>query len=509
MLGLGFQPSNFSDYGDPQASFTDTLASNGSISSKSWSYTAGAYYRLKRVFGSLIFGGYDASRFTPNDVRFAMAGDNLRDLVVTLRSITSTTSKENTTLMSSPEFMFIDSTVPDLWLPTSVCQEFEKAFGLKLDNASGRYLLDSTTHDSLKALNPNITLTLSNQKDGGPTVGIVLPYAAFDQSISTPLYSGNTTYFPIRQAQNESMYTLGRIFLQEAYVTAHYNSRTFNVSQAVFDDTASPHVLALPSVLPSPGGNGGGTGDSTGSSNDGSSSSGSGLSGGDIAGIVVGSIAGCVIVGLLIFFCCPCGFCPVWRRRDKEDKRPSTPIQEIDGKRVGDSNATAYSTQASGFTSEVPGEDAKFEIAGNPIMHPQELEAEVPNGILAGLTSALRSDGHGNGQESSSEETTGVSSMSSDSPHRPLLEMDGNGSRRLGGPLDRDGHVEDVISPVSPTVPSMMERVRGQPHIAVDSPTVPSMMERVRGQPHIAVDSPTDTAMTWSPRTPIRESDDE
>jgi hypothetical protein len=82
ILGLGFQPTNFSDYVNPQVSFSDTLVSNDSISSMSWSYTAGAYYRLKGIFGSLIFGGYDASRFTPNDLVFTMTGGNLRDIVL-------------------------------------------------------------------------------------------------------------------------------------------------------------------------------------------------------------------------------------------------------------------------------------------------------------------------------------------------------------------------------------------------------------------------------------------
>lgn len=149
IFGLGFQPANFSTYGNSQASFADTLWSNGTISSMSWGYTAGAYYRLKSIFGELIFGGYDAARFTPNDVIFTMTDDNLRDIVVTVRSITSTTSSGNTTLMSTPEFAFIDSSVSELWLPTTVCQAFEKTFGLTLDSASGLCLINASTHSSL------------------------------------------------------------------------------------------------------------------------------------------------------------------------------------------------------------------------------------------------------------------------------------------------------------------------------------------------------------------------
>ncbi|KAG4432803.1 hypothetical protein IFR05_011714 [Cadophora sp. M221] len=375
MLGMGFQPTNFTGYESPQASFADTLYTNGTISSMSWSYTAGAYYRLKSVFGSLIFGGYDASMFTPNPIRFSMASDNLRDLVVTIRSITSTTSAGNTTLMSTPIFAFIDSAVPDFYLPVSVCQQFEKAFGLTLDQASGRYLINNTTHENLKTLNPNITFTLANQKEGGETTDIVLPYAAFDLNITTPLLTNSSSlYFPLKQTSNENLYVLGRAFLQEAYVTAHYNSRTFNVSQTLFSDNASPTLVALPATLPS-------STTSTGSNNPNSthtpsSSSKTKLSGGAIAGIVLGSLVGLALLFLLIFF--------LLRRRRRRAAAAKAEgerglVHEIDsGKRVDPTAESAYAAQASALTSEVSGKDSRVEKWGVPIMHPQELEADVP-----------------------------------------------------------------------------------------------------------------------------------
>jgi hypothetical protein len=177
----------------------------------SWSYTAGAYYRLKSVFGNLIFGGYDASRFTPNHVVFTMTGDNLRDIVVTIRGITATTGQGNTTLMSSPEFAFIDSAVPEIWLPVDVCHQFEKAFGLEVDLASGLYLLNDTTHQNLLNMNPKITFTLANEKSGGVTTDIVLPYGAFDLNVTAPVVINETSYyFPIRSTSDDTLYTLGR-----------------------------------------------------------------------------------------------------------------------------------------------------------------------------------------------------------------------------------------------------------------------------------------------------------
>ena len=481
MLGLGFQPTNFSGYGNPQASFSDTLYSNGTISSMSWSYTAGAYYRLKSVFGQLVFGGYDASRFTPNDVGFTMTGDNLRDIVVTVQSITSTTASGNTTLMSTPIFSFIDSTVPEIWLPIAVCQEFEKAFGLTLDNATGLYLINSSTHNSLLNLNPNITFALSNQKSGGPTVDLVLPYAAFDLNASEPFLTNATSlYFPIKQASDDTEYTLGRTFLQETYVTTDYNSRTFNVSQCIFDQTASAQIIAIPSNLPNNTSGGSnstsGSGAGTGIGGGGSSGSSKKLSGGAIAGIVIGVLALIALAGLLFFLC--------FRRRKRAasegEKRPASPVHEIDtGKRVEPANSSAYSQQASAFTSEVSGQDAKVEIQGNPIMHPQELEAEVP--LMQGNSPARRVSG----PSDSSRETggTGVSSLSPviEHGHTPLAEL-GQGERGSGNG-QRGINEDDIVSPNSDGVPPNTMMGRGRPDITVSSPTV--------------------SEATWSPSTPV------
>lgn len=88
--------------------------------------------------------------------------------------------------------------------------------GLQLDNATGRYLVNDTTHARLKELNPIITFKLGNQTYGGETLNIVLPYATFDLQVGYPIYPNATNYFPLRRAMNDTQYTIGRAFLQEA-----------------------------------------------------------------------------------------------------------------------------------------------------------------------------------------------------------------------------------------------------------------------------------------------------
>lgn len=70
------------------------------------------------MFGSLTLGGYDAARFVPNNVSFNLAPDISRDLVVGLQGITSVESNGSTQLLlPSAHLMFIDSTVPYIYLP--------------------------------------------------------------------------------------------------------------------------------------------------------------------------------------------------------------------------------------------------------------------------------------------------------------------------------------------------------------------------------------------------------
>lgn len=90
--------------------------------------------------------------------------------------------------------------------------------GLTFDNRTERYLVNDTTHTKLLQLNPSITFKLSVNATGGTTLNLNFPYAAFDLQASYPIYSNRTNYFPLRRAFNDSQYTLGRTFLQEAYV---------------------------------------------------------------------------------------------------------------------------------------------------------------------------------------------------------------------------------------------------------------------------------------------------
>ena len=144
-----------------------------------------------------------------------MADDVTRDLVVVLQSIIYNGATQ-TTLLSSPIQIFVDSTDPNLWLPDIVCDAFEAAFGLKTDSATGLYLVNDTHHATLVGSSAEVAFTLADVMAGGETVTITLPYASFALQAQAPIVENSSYYFPLKRASNSTQYTLGRAFLQEA-----------------------------------------------------------------------------------------------------------------------------------------------------------------------------------------------------------------------------------------------------------------------------------------------------
>lgn len=316
IFGLGNRPLSFSSSSANAQSFLQ-LANKETIPSLSYAYTAGAVYQNKQQPGQLILGGYDSSRFTANDQSFSFSGQDSRALSVGVQSIIG-----DNTLLGTASFTqdggflaVIDSTVPYLYLPNSTCDSMADALGLTFDGTTQLYRVNDTIHSKLKSSNPTFTFKIGNTAfDNGNSTNIQLPYAAFDLAATWPIYQTSTNYFPIRRSQNDSQYTIGRAFLQEAYLIVDYERQNFSISQAVFKDPMPSASVApiQPTSL---------------STDNGSSASSSKLSGGAIAGIVIGAIAGVVLLAL--------GAWLLFHRRRKQKAKTAelddTQVSQMDG----------------------------------------------------------------------------------------------------------------------------------------------------------------------------------
>jgi len=330
LFGLNPEPVNFTVIGNFSApSYLSSLKAQDLIPSLSWSYTAGAHYRLKAgSHNQLIFGGYDTSRFLANTATFTLNEDTTRDILIAVQSI-SVSGANPATLLSEPIFAFIESTDPNIWLPETACTAFEKAFGLELDNTTNLYLINDTHYTNLLAAEPVVTFRLADSLSGGSTVDINLPFRAFALQAAYPKVSASTYYFPLRKADNETQYTLGRTFLQEAYLTVDYERRNFSISQATFVDGAASTITTIlsPSLISEIADNPTSTSTDTSTVTAAPGTSG-GLAAGAIAGIVIGAIA--------LLALCVGAF--LWRRRRAALKSPYTVTTETASQRPEDAS---------------------------------------------------------------------------------------------------------------------------------------------------------------------------
>ena len=175
---------------------------------------------MNGVFGSLTFGGSDLARYVPNNVSFSLAPDPSRDIVVSLKSISLTdATRVAVPLLPNAIITFIDSIIPYIYLPLEACEVFEAELGLVYNSTTELYPVNDTLHESLIARNPTFTFSLGDRLGANSTVDIVLPYASFDfDVVSFPIVSKTTRFFPLARSSNDTQYTLGREFLQEACV---------------------------------------------------------------------------------------------------------------------------------------------------------------------------------------------------------------------------------------------------------------------------------------------------
>ena len=247
----------------------------------------------------------------------------------------------------------IDSTTPYLWLPHSVCSRFEAAFGLSYDDRVQLYTYGSNAsrHDAVVDWNVTFQFTLADLPGSSKTVDISLPFASFDLQLSYPFPGLNMTdassainYFPLRRAANESQYTIGRSFLQEAYLIVDYERNNFSVHQATFLTNALANKDLVDITRPK---------NST--FRGPHESEHSKLGGAEIAGVAVGAavaIALIIVIGVLCFRL----------RRDTRNRRYIKDKSEERSRKTRSSNSRFFR-----WLFRLPPPDAPTEIGGAAI----------------------------------------------------------------------------------------------------------------------------------------------
>ena len=220
----------------------------------------------------------------------------------------------------------IDSTLPYLWLPPTVCDSLADMFRLTYDNTTGLYTVNETAHNF--NLQQKASLAFKVGASSGPSnsfTSIVLPYRALDLDASFPIYENATNYFPIKRSTGQLV--LGRAFLQETYLTVDYERLNFTVSPANYT-TPMPPSYVIPVLS---------------KSHIASLSGHSGLPHGALAGIAAGAAIGLLLLLAGAFY--------AWRRR-----RNGNPYQKhVPGMKSAGGDAEAKDRRASELSSNPPG----------------------------------------------------------------------------------------------------------------------------------------------------------
>lgn len=180
-LGLKAQTSSTTSFSDTHYSILGHLNATGDIPSAYYGYTAGL--NQNTASGSLTLGGYDAARGNVDHVLTSdLALESDRDIQLVLTAIKI---GDNEMSLARADY-FIDSVVPEIWLPQDICNALQDKFGLLYEEIYGIYYVNDSQHDALQALAPTMTLALQAPGDAQNRTDITLSYNSFDQM---PSYS--------------------------------------------------------------------------------------------------------------------------------------------------------------------------------------------------------------------------------------------------------------------------------------------------------------------------------
>jgi hypothetical protein len=304
-LGVGYLQSTTKE----SPSFMESLANSSLIPSRSWSYTAGASYR--DYVGSLVLGGYDDTRIETNTTtHYALPpSTDTSQLQLSLASIAFSFTNGTEASIPISETVIIDSTLPYLYLPSAICDDLATRLGLTYNEPTDLFTISPDALATNRQNIEQIRITVGDTQNSGNTTSISFPYAAFDLNATWPFYDEGVSqpFFPIRRAPGDT-YILGRVFLQEAYLSVDWERAYFNLSQVAFPSTRTEANL-IPIYNTSI--------TSTNLTNDSSSG---GLSTGATAGIAVAAvILGLLVLALLLWFC-------IFRKRRNSKRKEATEL---------------------------------------------------------------------------------------------------------------------------------------------------------------------------------------
>jgi hypothetical protein len=233
------------------------LSDHGTTGSNSFSMHIGS--ASPSMPGSLYFGGYDKNRVV-GDVISAQ-GDYNKDITLQDISIqvvdgaspfdfgmsqTGLLAQGNSSIGTGGIQAHIDGCTPYLSLPASTCSAIASHLPVTYNAKLGLYTWNTEDPKYSQIVNSASALSFTFLGATNTEVSISVPFPHLNLTLTPPLVSTNQQYFPCFTGSDQ--YTLGRAFLQDAFVGANWGSNTWWLSQAPGPDVPSPNVVELGST---------------------------------------------------------------------------------------------------------------------------------------------------------------------------------------------------------------------------------------------------------------------
>jgi len=283
------------------------------------------------VTGSLVLGGYDSSRCLTDPIVSSFDTVQLRSIALNVSS--GGYAYLNTDSAYVPDLLRANGSavnnipvhprpgVPHLYLPKDTCDAIASHLPVTYSSEFNLYLWDTEKQAYKDIVSSPHYLAFTFASDNGNESTISVPFALLNLTLTSPIVSTATQYFPCKPWTPDSTgYTLGNAFLQSAFLAQNWEQNKFFLAQAPGPDFLSSSIqkIGYADTTLTPARNPPNWESSWSSTlkalpanSSGSSSSPSApaeaddspaISGGAIAGIVVGAIAGLAIVGGLMWF---------------------------------------------------------------------------------------------------------------------------------------------------------------------------------------------------------------
>lgn len=227
------------------------------IPSKSFGLHVGSV--TANIGGSLILGGYDSSRCLTEPITSDTSLFKLLEISLnvtrgasaflnteksTISGLLQTSGDQAIGLQVQPE-----PGVPYLYLPRETCDVIASHLPVTYSEEFNLYLwdVDAPAYSEIISSPHSLVFSFASGTDGREMSNINVPFALLNLTLSTPLKSKPTPYFPCSpwNSSEDTSYHLGRAFLQAAFLSQNSHSNTMFLAQAPGPDHLAQNVKKI------------------------------------------------------------------------------------------------------------------------------------------------------------------------------------------------------------------------------------------------------------------------